>query len=210
MALAAVELFAGCAVGPNFHRPAAPAVSGYTRESLPATTASAGVAGGEEQRFVQSLDIPQQWWTLLQSPPLDALIDKALKTNPTLVAAEAALRQARELVYAQQGFFYPTVQASFTPSRQQTSATFSQPLSGPDFTYNLFTAQVTVGYSPDVFGGNRRQVESLGGLADAQRFQPGLYFYRGRPATPSPAAVDDAVARRLRSETARLAGIDAA
>jgi len=170
-AVAAVALSAGCAVGPDFHRPTAPAVRSYTRESFPATTASVDVAGGEEQKFVQSLDIPQQWWALFQSPPLNALIDKALRANPTLVAAQAALRQAQELVYAQQGFFYPTVQASFTPSRQQVSATFSQPLSGPDFTYNLYTAQVTLGYSPDVFGGNRRQVESLRGLADAQRFQ---------------------------------------
>jgi NodT family efflux transporter outer membrane factor (OMF) lipoprotein len=170
-ALAALALVSGCAVGPDFRRPATPAVDGFMRQPLAATTTSADVAGGEEQRFVQGLDIPRQWWTLFQSPQLNALIEQALKTNPTLVAAQAALRQAMELVYAQQGFFYPTIQAGSSPGRQHASAALSPPLSTSDLTFNLFTTQVAVGFTPDVFGGNRRQVESLQGLADAQRFQ---------------------------------------
>ena len=167
----AVVLASGCAVGPNFRRPTAPAVDRYTRQPSLPKTASADVAAGEEQRFVQNLDIPQQWWTLFESPPLNALIEKALRANPTLVTAQAALRQAMELVYAQQGFFYPTVQASFSPSRQKLSKTIAPVLSmTTNLTYDLYTAQVTVGFTPDVFGGNRRQVESLRGLADSQRF----------------------------------------
>src|SRR5215813_9665583 len=76
-----------------------------------------------------------------------------------------------ELVNAQQGFFYPTIQANSSPSRQKASANLSPPLSTSDLLYNLFTSQVTVGFTPDVFGGNRRQVESLRGLAESQRFQ---------------------------------------
>ena len=170
-ALAAVTLAAGCAVGPDFHRPAAPAVDGYAREPMPEKTAAAEIAGGEEQRFVSDKDIPEQWWTLFQSPQLNALIEKALKTNPTLVAAQAALRQAVELVYAQQGAFFPTLQAGFVPSRQRASNALSPPLSTNQLLYNLFTTQVTVGFTPDVFGGNRRQVESLQAQADFQRFQ---------------------------------------
>lgn len=170
VAVAALALVSGCAVGPDFHRPAVPTVTGYTRQALVAKTASADVPGGEAQQFVQSLDIPQQWWTLFQSPPLNALIEQALKANPSLVAAQAALRQAREQVYAQQGFFYPTVQANFAASRQTASATVSPPLSTTDLTFNLFTTQVAVSYTPDVFGINRRQVESLSGLAESQRF----------------------------------------
>src|SRR5207253_118879 len=45
------------------------------------------------------------------------------------------------------------------------------PLSTNELTYSLYTAQVSVGFTPDVFGGNRRQVESLLGQAEAQRFQ---------------------------------------
>jgi NodT family efflux transporter outer membrane factor (OMF) lipoprotein len=169
-ALGALALVSGCAVGPDFQRPAAPGVDGYTRQPLVGKTASTEIRGGEEQRFVRDLEISQQWWTLFQSPQLNALIEKALGANPTLVAAQAALRQAKEFVYAQQGFYYPTIQANVSPSRQRTSATLSPALSSGDALYNLYTAQVTVGFTPDVFGGNRREVESLSALAESQRF----------------------------------------
>lgn len=170
-AFAAVALLSGCAVGPNFRRPAPPALSSYTRPSLAAKTASADVAGGEEQRFVHDQQVSHLWWTLFESAPLNALIEKALTASPTLVAAKAALRQARELFFAQQGAFYPTVQANFSPSRQKASAALSPPLSTDELNFNLYTTQGTLSFTPDVFGGNRRQVESLRGLADAQRFQ---------------------------------------
>jgi NodT family efflux transporter outer membrane factor (OMF) lipoprotein len=170
-ALIAMALVSGCAVGPNFRRPAPPAVDSYTRPSLTGTTASADVAGGAAQRLVPGQDIPHDWWTLLRSPGLNVLVERALRANPTLVAADRALRQARELVAAQRGFFYPTVQGSFSPSHQRVSATLAPPLSTNELTYSLYTAQVTVGFTPDVFGGNRRQVESLLGQAEAQRFQ---------------------------------------
>ncbi len=164
-------LLSGCAVGPDFHIPAAPDVTGYTREAGVKKTASADITGGEEQSFVAGGDIPAQWWTLFQSPQLNTLIEKALQASPTLTAAQAALRQAVELVYAQQGAFFPTVQASLAPSRQKASAALSPPLNTDQLIYNLFTTEVSVGFTPDVFGGNRRQVESLKALADAQRFQ---------------------------------------
>ena len=170
-AYAAVALISGCAVGPDFHSPAAPVVTGYARSSLAAKTTSSGVSGGEEQRFVPDQQLSSRWWTLFESPPLNALMEKALTASPTLVAAQAALRQAQELLYAQRGAFYPNVQASFSPSRQRSSATLAPPLNTDDLTYYLFTAQGTLTFVPDVFGGNRRQVESLIGLAEAQRFQ---------------------------------------
>jgi outer membrane protein TolC len=123
--LVAVALLSGCAVGPDFHRPAAPTVSGYTREALNRQTASAEVPGGEAQRFRPDQDVVEQWWTLFQSPALNAVVEKALLANPTIVSAQAALRQARALVDAQRGFFYPTVQGSFTGTRQHTSGTIS-------------------------------------------------------------------------------------
>ena len=165
-------LLAGCAVGPDFERPAAPDVTGYTSAPLAQQTASAGVAGGEAQRFVQALDIPGQWWTLFHSEALNTLIEQALKNNPTLPAAEAALRQAWENVYAQQGAFFPTVAASFSPSRNKTATGAVTPVaaSGSAF-YSLYTGQVTVSYAPDVFGGTRREVESLAATAEFQQFQ---------------------------------------
>ena len=167
-----LTLLSSCAVGPDFERPAAPDVTGYTSAPLARQTASADVAGGETQRFLQDLDIPGQWWSLFHSEALNTLIEEALKNNPTLPAAEAALRQAWEDVYAEQGAFFPTVVASFSPSRNKTATGAVTPVaaSGNPF-YSLYTGQVTVSYAPDVFGGTRREVESLAATAEFQQFQ---------------------------------------
>jgi len=130
------------------------------------------VKGGEAQRFVQGLDIPGQWWTLFHSAALNSLVEQALENNPTLPTAEAALRQAWENVYAAQGAFFPTAVVSYSPSRNKTATgvTFTGASSGPPF-FTLHTAQVIVTYAPDVFGGTRRQVESLMATAKFQRYQ---------------------------------------
>jgi len=168
----ALILVSGCAVGPDFERPAAPDVEGYTPEPLAQQTASAEVAGGETQRLVQGLDIPGQWWALFHSEALNALIEQALKNNPTLPAARAALGQAWENVYAAQGAFFPTAVASYSASRNKTATgvVFTSASSGSPF-FTLHTAQVVVSYAPDVFGGTRRQVESLMAAAEFQRYQ---------------------------------------
>jgi NodT family efflux transporter outer membrane factor (OMF) lipoprotein len=161
-----------CAVGPDFERPAPPDVEGYTPGPFARQTSSADVAGGETQRFVQGLDIPGQWWRLFHSPPLNALIKEALRANPSLDAAQAALRQAWEDVYAEQGAFFPAVAANFSPSRNKTATGALSPASASGNPYySLYTGQLTVSYMPDVFGGTRRQVEALEAQAESQRFQ---------------------------------------
>ena len=168
----AVVLIAGCAVGPDFEPPPAPDVSGYTAQPLAAQTASADVKGGEAQRFVQGLDIPGQWWVLFHSEALNKLVEDAIARNPTLPAAEAALRQAWENVYAEQGAFFPTATVSFSPSRNKTAtgAVSAASASGSPL-FTLYTATLSVSYMPDVFGGIRRQVESLQATADFQAYQ---------------------------------------
>ncbi len=165
-------LVAGCTVGPNFDHPAAPTVIGYTPESLTPQTASADAPGGEAQQFVQGMDIPGQWWTLFHSEPLNALIEQALKANPSLQTAQAALRQAMENVYAQEGSYYPNVQANFSQSRQRNAVgTLAPTLTSGTPLFNLSTAQVSVSYLLDIFGGNQRQIESLEAQAESERFQ---------------------------------------
>ena len=163
---------AACAVGPDFERPAAPATKGYGAKPMPGETAAAPVAGGEGQRFVEDLDIPGQWWELFHSEPLNALIAEALKANPDLQSAQAALRVAEESVRAQEGFYYPNVSANVSANRQKDATGSLASLQVTGLTYfNLFTAQVSVSYVPDVFGLNRRTVESLEAQREAQRFQ---------------------------------------
>src|SRR5882724_602044 len=106
---AVLLLMAGCAVGPDFHRPVPPDAKSYAPDALPPRTAAADGPAGAAQRFVAGMDIPGQWWTLFHSDELNRLIEQALKANPSLTAAQAALRQARENVYAQQGSYYPQI-----------------------------------------------------------------------------------------------------
>jgi NodT family efflux transporter outer membrane factor (OMF) lipoprotein len=173
MALAASwTLLAGCAVGPNFRAPAPPSVDRYTLEPLPASTAAAPAAGMEPQRFVADLDIPAQWWAVFHSAALDELIGQALARNPNVEAARAALRQANELAASQRGSFYPAVSAGYSVNRQKNAVgTLSPTLTSGEELFTLHTAQVSVSYLLDAFGGTRRRVESQQALADAQRFQ---------------------------------------
>src|SRR5208282_5310084 len=163
-------LIAGCVLGPNFKKPAATNVSGYTAAPL-ATTSSTSVAGGEAQRFARGSDIAGDWWTLFHSKPLNELIEQSLTNNPDLKAAQAALSVARENVLAQRGVYYPSVAGSFSASRQKQSGALAPTPSSNAYQYNLFTPQVSVSYSPDVFGLNRRTLESLKAQEQGVRFQ---------------------------------------
>jgi NodT family efflux transporter outer membrane factor (OMF) lipoprotein len=159
-------------VGPNFHRPAAPKMDRYTAEPLGASTASAQGVGGAAQRFLAQQDVPRNWWTLFGSAELDELVTEALRANPEVLSAQAALRQAMETTAAQRGAYFPTVQASFDAQRQRNAVGVLAPtLTSGTALFNLFTPQVAVTYVPDVFGANRRQVESLEAQAEASRFQ---------------------------------------
>jgi NodT family efflux transporter outer membrane factor (OMF) lipoprotein len=186
IALAAAAITVGCAVGPNFHKPDAPTGAGYTIKPLPEATASANVLGGDAQRFVAGQDVSFKWWESFGSPALNSLVEQAFRANPTIPAAQAALRQAQEMVAAQFGYFYPTVAANYDFERQKlpgNTATTSAPgvqgngqnivPPGPaqPVTYNFQTAQLIVGFTPDVFGANRRKVESLDAQAQMQRFE---------------------------------------
>jgi NodT family efflux transporter outer membrane factor (OMF) lipoprotein len=166
-----VLLFTGCTVGPNFVRPAAPNVPRYTQTPLSPTASAANVAGGETQRFLDGQDIPGEWWKLFQSPALDAVVERALKANPDLKAAQAALTVAHENMLAQRGAYFPTASAGFAASRSKTSAELSPTPSSGALLFNLFTPQVSVSFVPDVFGLNRRLVESLNAAEQQTRFE---------------------------------------
>jgi NodT family efflux transporter outer membrane factor (OMF) lipoprotein len=160
---------AGCAVGPDFLSPSAPSFADFTTGPLAATD-SATVADGEAQKFLKGRDIPGEWWKVFHSRQLDKWVGAAITANPTLQAAQATLWQAQENLYAQAGVLLPNVDANSSTTREQFSpATFG--VSGSPSIFNLFQATVNVSYSPDVFGGKRRQIEASAAQADYQRFE---------------------------------------
>jgi len=176
---------AGCAVGPNFHRPKAPADAGYTVGPLPEATSSAGGIAGDAQAFVMGQDVAFRWWEAFGSPAINSLVERSFRANPTVKAAQAALKQAQEMVYAQQGYFFPSVGLDYNFERQKVAGNLGGNAPGPQgngtvvapsapaapVIFNMHTAELTVGFTPDVFGANRRKVESLDAQAQMQRYE---------------------------------------
>lgn len=189
--LLVVALLSGCAVGPNFHRPTAPHDAGYAPAEIPQATSAAKIHGGMAQQLTQGGEVPFEWWREFRSPVLDDLVARAFRANPTIPAAQAALRRAQESVKAQRGFFFPTIDAVYQAERHKVSGNTENsstpgvqangtnllpkqdasglPVPAPVF-YTFHTAELTVSFVPDIFGSNRRQVESLAAQADVQRF----------------------------------------
>jgi NodT family efflux transporter outer membrane factor (OMF) lipoprotein len=172
--VALVASLSDCAVGPNFKRPAPPTAGNYGNAPSQGETVASPATGGSAQRFVNDIDIPAQWWTLFQSPKLNQLVEQSLKGNPNIAAAKATLRQAHELYLAERTTYWPTVQGSFDGQRAKNAiGTISNPTSLPQANpyYNLYTAQLSVSYMPDVFGATRRAVEAAKAQDDQTRFQ---------------------------------------
>ena len=162
LGIACVLALAGCAVGPDYVRPADLPATVFTRDPVMLTQGAA---------LVPAAAVEREWWRAYKSPAIDALVESALANNTSIDAALANLKVAQENVRAQRGFFFPTVQGNYSAARQSTGSAISSQLASGESVYTLHTAQLTVGYVPDVFGGNRRQVESLQAQADTQRLQ---------------------------------------
>jgi NodT family efflux transporter outer membrane factor (OMF) lipoprotein len=166
-------LTASCVVGPNFKPPVPPPVSTYTQQQQPQTTAATpDVPGGNAQHLVVGADIPAEWWTLFHSRELNDLIEQALAHNADLKAAQAALLVAHENTRAQKGAYAPQVSAGGSITRQKDpSATLAPVPANNSFAYTLITPSVSVSYTPDVFGLNKRTVESLAAQEQVSRYQ---------------------------------------
>jgi NodT family efflux transporter outer membrane factor (OMF) lipoprotein len=200
----AAGVLGGCMMGPNFHSPPPPAANLYLADDQPAELAAAGIPGGEAQQIVQGLDIPGQWWAVFHSQPLNELIERSLAANSDIHSAQAALRAAQYNARAQRATLFPTVQAGATASNLQVSNVLSPPLANPNqYLYSLFTLGVTVSYTLDIWGANRRATESLEAVAEAQCFQLEA-AYLSLASNVVAAAIQDASLRAQIDATQRI------
>jgi len=155
---AAAILLAGCAVGPDYHKPAADVPAAWQppapwHEAAPDDTALKG-----------------NWWELFQDAELNPLVERALANNQNLRVAAARLDQARDQVTVAKSALFPFVGLSASADRTKTSA--NRPLaeySQPNYStvQNDFTVGPSVSYEVDLFGRVRREVE--GAKASAQQ-----------------------------------------
>jgi len=152
---------AGCAVGPNYQRPSTAAP---TRWSEP-------LAGGE----TNSPAALTAWWKNFHDPELDSLIDRAVQSNLDLQIAQARVREARAQYGIAVANFLPTIDASGSYARTETS--HHQPVLGSiplpanvPFDNDLYQAGFDTSWELDVFGGTRRATESAKAQVQASEF----------------------------------------
>ncbi len=172
--LGAALLLVGCEVGPDFERPAPPdghRLHGASRwPGKPHPRRCRGRRGA-------ALCAGSRHPRAMVDPVPFAGLERAGRSgdrrqpDPAGGAGGAAPGLGKRLRRSRASLF-PTVTAGFSPSRNKTATGAVTPVaaSGNPY-YSLYTAQVTVSYTPDVFGGTRRQIESLVASAEAQRFR---------------------------------------
>jgi NodT family efflux transporter outer membrane factor (OMF) lipoprotein len=203
---AALLCIAGCAVGPDYRPPPPPQTDRYTPEPLDPHVGS-GAQATVAQSFMEGQDIPASWWTLYHSEALNRLIADALAANPSIEAAKASLREARENLYAQQGAYYPQLSASISATRERESgAAFGIP--GLNSLFSVTTGELSVSYPLDVFGGTRRTVESYAAAADYQRFELAA-AYLSLTANVVIAAIQEASLRAQIAATQQIVDLEA-
>ena len=159
----------GCAVGPEFSKPAPPDVAAYTADKVPDATISTDAPTGDAQRFLDGAEVPERWWTTFVNTEIDRRVDQALAHSPTIASAQAALRQAEENVSAARGGLLPSVDANVGAQRGNTN--FFGELAPGQSVFNVYNAGVNVNYTLDLFGGVRRGIEAQSAVSDFQQFQ---------------------------------------
>ena len=169
--IALCAMMAACTVGPDYSAPPAPPPASLVSETPAPIPGQPNIAQGDTQSFKPGADIPAEWWNVFRSAPLNGLIQTALRQNPDLQSAKAALRVAMENVAAQIGGYYPTISAGVNGSRNKNAAELSPTLASSVLLFNLYQAQLGMTWSPDLWGLERRQTEAARAEADAQRYQ---------------------------------------
>jgi outer membrane protein, multidrug efflux system len=157
-AIAVAALTAGCAVGPDYHRPSADVPPSWQPEA-PWHEAAPG-----------DTSLKGNWWELFQDPQLDPLVEKALANNQNLRVAAARLQQSQDQLTIARSALFPAVELSGSASRAKDSANrplaaYSQP--NQSTVQNDFLLGPSVNYELDLFGRVRREVE--GARASAQQ-----------------------------------------
>jgi len=166
--LLASAALAGCAVGPDYARPAAPVSATYKE-----------AAGWSPAAPADALD-RGDWWTLFGDPVLNDLAGQVKVSNQNIAAAEAAYRQARALVAEQRAALFPTVNLTGSATRSGGGSGGSTTIVNSDGstsgggggTRSTYRASLGASWEPDVWGRIRRTVEAA--KADAQASEADL------------------------------------
>ncbi|MBV8046414.1 MAG: efflux transporter outer membrane subunit [Paludibacterium sp.] len=184
-----VLALAGCAVGPDYVRPAVASADQFKEAKgwQPASPADQIAKGA--------------WWKVFNDPDLDRLEDQLNAANLTIAQAEAQYRQSSALLQEAQAGFLPTVglSASETHARSGGSSDGSSTVS------TAYNAALSASWEIDLWGQVRRGVEagqakaasSLASLENARlsaQAQLAIAYFQLYVADSQKRSLDDSVA----------------
>jgi outer membrane protein, multidrug efflux system len=132
---------AGCAVGPNYHRPTTTVAKQFPTTDI--------YSHGSTQA---------QFWKQFNDPVLDGMVNDSLTANYDLRIALGRLVQARALRNESLFDLAPTVTASAGYTKQRTPAV-EDPFGGA-YTTKLYDAGFDAAWELDFFGGVRRGIQA--------------------------------------------------
>ncbi len=158
-------LCAGCMVGPNYKRPAAPVPQVY-KEQPPE---------GWKQAQPNEGALRGKWWEIYNDPQLNALEEQVNISNQNVLQAESLYREARDSARIARAALFPVVSGSFGASRSLASSNLGSRSNLINFvagTRNDFSLPLDITYQPDVWGAVRRSVRA--GVANAQASEANL------------------------------------
>jgi multidrug efflux system outer membrane protein len=140
-------MLTGCAVGPDYHRPAVEAPADWRwKVAEPRDHAPRGA-----------------WWTVFQEPRLDELQQIARTNNHDLQAAFYRFEQARANARIRRSELFPTLDGRADWARYRTSGSAPNPFPSfdiPSFTQEQWTTALDLSYEIDLWGRVRRSFES--------------------------------------------------
>ena len=146
IAASALALLAGCAVGPDYKRPALATPAAFKENpGWKAATPADGLKKGP-------------WWEVFNDPVLDGLESQVDSANFTVAEAAANYEEARQIARADRTGYLPTVGVLGSGQRSKTPQVASA--TGRGITANSFTAEGQASWQPDFWGKLRRLVES--------------------------------------------------
>ena len=177
-----LTLLSGCTMGPDYVRPNAVAPTGSAEKDFK----DKDFKERKGWKRISPADLADRgaWWKIYREPELDRLVSQVEVSNQTVAAAEAAYRQASEVIREGQAGLFPTITANYTvagthlatggasyggssSSSSSSSSSASSGLSSrsnPTFNWN-YTAALNATWAVDVWGRIRRTVEADAALA---------------------------------------------
>ena len=152
----------GCAVGPNYARPAAPTPVAYKE------------ADGWKQAEPSDAISRPDWWKAFGDPVLDGLEAQVVVSNQTLAQAEAAYRQAKALLDQQRASLFPTITLNGSGLRSQEGlgalgapSSEAAALASVTKPINTYATSLGLSWDVDLWGRIRRSIEAAHANAQA-------------------------------------------